>query len=96
MQPQTGWTPSSSASPQSVSAANIASHCAQQPPFISIVGASTQANIAPTAVPGFAFRVSASFKTASAAAVWQTMSTSLTAYNCEKFSSREISAITIR
>jgi len=36
---------------------------------ISIVGASTQANIAPTAVPGFAFRVSASFKTASAAAV---------------------------
>ena len=50
----------------------------------------------PTAAPGFAPRIRASFKTASAAAVWQTMSNSLTAYICEKLSSREISAITIR
>ena len=64
--------------------------------MVNVEGASTQASIAPTAAPGLAPRVSASFKTASAAAVWQAISNSLTAYICGKASSREISAITIR
>ena len=69
MLPQTGWSSISRYSPQSVRAANIASHCAQQPAFSSIVGASTQASIPMTAAPGFAPRFAARFKTASAASV---------------------------
>ena len=59
--------------------ANVASHCAQQPAFSSIVGASTQASMPPMHASGDAPRRFASRTTATAHRLWQHRSNSLTA-----------------
>ena len=78
-QPASGLSESSRYSPQRVNIAKVASHCAQQPPFRSMVGASTQASIAPMPAKVFPPDTRTRRNAAAPHMHWQSISTSFTA-----------------